>query len=127
MRDYEHAALVVEEISLYMGSAYIHDGLKNLVLFGRHGRLNLIGVTQRLANVHNDLISNAETILSFAQDGHREMAVLREYIGKERLEQVKQLKRGEYIFVKGEENFYDFYQPLNGVKYNAEKLESIVA
>jgi hypothetical protein len=116
---------LVREISLYMGSAFIDENLKSLILFGRHGRLNLVGVTQRLANCHNDLISNSETIITFAQDGHREMAILREYVSKEDLQIIKQLKRGEYLFVKGKENFADFYDPIYGEHSNAKNVESI--
>lgn len=123
-RDFMHAVLIIEEISLYMGSNFIDDNLKNLILLGRHGRLNLIGVTQRLANVHNDFISNAESIITFAQDGHREMAILREYVEKENLSTIKNLARGEYVFVKGRENFFDFYKPIQGEKYHAEKFKS---
>lgn len=53
----------------------------NLVNLGRHRRCGLICVTRRLARLHNDIISQADSVVSFYQYLNRDVDTLAENLG----------------------------------------------
>ena len=73
--------LIVDEIDLYFGWRDPDPSLRDVVRYGRHRHINLIGISQRPANVHNDLLAQADRRIIFQTIEPNDLAYLKKYIG----------------------------------------------
>lgn len=58
--------LVVDEIDLYLSQFRPDPCLAKIIRYGRHRCLSLWGIAQRPANVHKDLLAQADRVVMFA-------------------------------------------------------------
>lgn len=84
--------LIIEEISLYCNPYRINPHVERLVRFGRHKRINIIGVSQRPADVHKIVTSQADALICFHTQEVRDI----EYIGKFTSEDANKLRDLKY-------------------------------
>lgn len=59
--------LVLEECSIYVSPQAKSSLFLDLVRFGRHNSISLLGISRRTTELHNDLKSNVDKIYSFKQ------------------------------------------------------------
>lgn len=82
--------LMVEETSLYCSPSRLPDDLSRLVRYGRHRRINILFVARRPSEIHRELTSQSDVIVTFRQHEPRDVDYLRSFIG-ERVERVSAL------------------------------------
>lgn len=75
--------LVVEEVSYFANERSIDASFDSIVRFGRHRKVDLIGITQRCANVPRLLTSQMDIIISYKQTEPRDLEYLYRVVGDE--------------------------------------------
>ena len=73
--------LLAEEISWAISPAKMDAGVENLIRYGRHQDVELIGISRRPAEVNRDLTANANEIYIFRTHEPRDIAYFREILG----------------------------------------------
>jgi hypothetical protein len=91
--------LIVDEIDLWLSAARPDPDLMNVVRYGRNRLINLVGVFQRCANVHNDLLSQADDKIIFQVTVPNDLAYLQKYAGAD-VARVQSLARYDYVHLK---------------------------
>lgn len=79
--------LILEEIStLYkIGARDVGGPLQEAILLGRHRRVSILAIAQRITNIPIILRSQASRIISFRQQEPNDVAALREFLGRDAL------------------------------------------
>ena len=90
--------LAVDEIDLYLSKYRADPVLQKIVRYGRHRCLSLIGIAQRPANIHNDLLAMADRVVMFATRLPGDVEVLARYTGVP-AERLSGLQRFEFLDV----------------------------
>lgn len=88
--------LLVDEIDLWLSAGRPDPDLMKIVKFGRNRNINLVAVFQRCANVHNDLLAQADDVISFQVRTPGDLDFLRKYAGIDP-DRIKALREFEYI------------------------------
>ena len=73
--------LLAEEISWAISPARMDPAIENLIRYGRHQDVELIGISRRPAEVNRDLTANANEIYIFRTHEPRDIAYFREILG----------------------------------------------
>lgn len=63
----ENNLLVLEECSIYVSPQAKSNEFLNIVRFGRHKQISIIGISRRATELHNDLKAMVNKIISFKQ------------------------------------------------------------
>lgn len=96
--------LVVEELNLSFPVAALPrdlTGFAELCSRGRHWGVNLIGVSQRVAEVNTRFRGNTDRALFFAQQDHRDVSTIVSMIGPSWRAALQALQPGEYLELRG--------------------------
>lgn len=88
--------LFVDEIDLYFSFRQPDPFLTRIVRYGRHARINLVAISQRPANIHNDLLAQADEKIIFNTNEPNDLVYLKKYAGCEPAE-LQQLPKFKYI------------------------------
>ena len=73
--------LVAEEISWAISPAKMNTEIENLIRYGRHRDVELIGISRRPSEVNRDLTANADEIYIFRMHEPRDKDYFRDVIG----------------------------------------------
>jgi len=92
-----HTVIVVDEIDLYADCRAPHPLLLQIVRYGRHRAVSLIGISQRPANVVRDMTAQSDYIVMFQSTENRDLQYLADRIGSDNAEAVRQLPQFEYL------------------------------
>lgn len=107
-----NCTIVLEEAQNFATIHKIPIYLKHISLTGRHKKVNFISTTQRIAEIHKSLISQAHNIFSGFTDSPNDINTLKTYgFNIQLLEKIqdKQFiwKRGrEYYYIDNDLNFF---------------------
>jgi dephospho-CoA kinase len=74
-----NATIVIEEVQNFANVHKIPDFLKQASLTGRHKNVNFITTTQRIAEIHKTLLSQAHHIFAGYTDSPNDLKTLKEY------------------------------------------------
>ena len=88
--------MVLEEASKYVSHAGMPREIQHLIRFGRHDCISQIYLARRASELHRDITANADIIISFHQHEPRDIAYLRDFMGK-KAERARTLQRYEFI------------------------------
>ena len=88
--------LVVDEIDLYIPNGQPDEYLLNIIRYGRHKRIDLIGISQRPARVVRDLTAQADIICIFQSTENRDVDYLAGRIGRENADKIRGLNQFDY-------------------------------
>lgn len=93
--------IVTEELDLFCNSYYIDPYLSRILRYGRHKNISFIGISRRPAEVHRDLITQADALLTFRQNQFREIDFFKRFfpIGSRDAEKIANLKTGEKVLI----------------------------
>lgn len=93
--------LAIEEISLLMDSTKIPDELADIIVRGRHSRINLVGIAQvPTAQTHPLYRSQLNYLVSFRQTGKNAIQFFQDY--DEEAEKLRDLEKGHGVLLKGD-------------------------
>lgn len=96
--------LMVEEMNLaYPAASLPRDlaGFHNLVARGRHHAIDLVGVSQRVAEVSTRFRGNMSDAYFFAVADHRDVQAITALIGPEWRDPLRTLANHEYLYWRG--------------------------
>lgn len=87
--------LMVEELSIYCNSYKISSGLNNIMAYGRHKGISFIGISQRPAQLHPLVRTQANIIYSFKMNEPGDQKYLASYgiTGLEKLKQFQYIRK----------------------------------
>lgn len=89
--------IVFDEIDKCCSAHYIPAGLYDIVQFGRHTRVSLLCGARRPANVHHDITSQANLIITHRISEPRDLKYIADYCGQEVAEMAPKLELGEFV------------------------------
>lgn len=93
-----NCVLVVDEIDLYADVHAPDDNVvKQIVRYGRHRAVSLIGVSQRPANVMRDMTAQCDYIVMFQSTEQRDVLYLADRIGSDNADRVRTLPQFHYM------------------------------
>lgn len=93
-RDKRELTLVVEEMALTYPEKTLSKDNRNfleLVNLGRHSGVNIIGISQRMAEVKKGFISNCAEHYFFRMGSHVDYAAVGQIIGRQEVDKLKKL------------------------------------
>ena len=93
--------LAIDEVDMFIP---VHCGCEhtlNLIKRGRHYGISIYGTSRRPPEVSRLLSSQAHRIVCFAMNEPRDINYLRQFIGANNAEKVKQLEKYKYIDWRG--------------------------
>lgn len=88
--------LIIDEIDLLLSWRQPFGTLLKVIRYGRHRKINLIGITQRPANVHNDLLAQADIRILFQTTEPNDLTYLRKFTSAEP-DDLQALVQGQFI------------------------------
>jgi len=88
---------LVEELDRYAKPLAMSLPMKEIVQRGRHRNIELIGTTQRPANIDRLVTSQAKEFFIFNTTEPRDIAYFKETLGNEVLELIEHLEEYEYV------------------------------
>lgn len=91
----KNCSVIVEEASIYCSPSWIDPNFKKILNYGRHRNVNLIAVARRSSQLHRDLTSQSDFIVSFKQSEHLDLKLLATV--DERANQLNDLKEYKYL------------------------------
>jgi superfamily II DNA or RNA helicase len=77
----EPLLIVVDEVHKYLSWKRPDETLLQIISYGRHRRINLIATSQRPAQVHNDLLAQADVRVIFRTTEVNDLAYLKRFAG----------------------------------------------
>lgn len=89
--------LVIDEIDLYADVRAPQPLIMQIIRYGRHRAVSLIGISQRPANVVRDMTAQADYMIMFQSTELRDVAYLADRIGPTDAEQVRALPQFQYL------------------------------
>lgn len=100
--DAQYATLMVEEMSLSFinGRDERCPGFKHLCNMGRHYWIELVGVSQRFAQVSTTFRGNLSDTIVFRQNGGPDIAAALYWVGKANKDSLARLGKLEFLHVK---------------------------
>lgn len=107
-----NCTVVIEEVQNFASVHKIPTYLKQASLTGRHKNVNFITTTQRVAEIHKALLSQAHHIFSGFTDSPNDKKTLKEYGFS--IQQIEKLNNYEFLW-KNERNIYkidNMFNPL---------------
>jgi DNA helicase HerA-like ATPase len=90
--------LVIEELSYYCSSARIPKSLLKIILWGRHRKINFMGIAQRPAIISKTITSQATHIYVFNQSEPRDI----DYLVKSGFDENAIQKLPQYKYIRKE-------------------------
>jgi hypothetical protein len=107
--------IIIDETSKYVSSSYLPREFEQLIRYGRHGAINQVYMSRRPAEIHRELSSQSDVIVSFHQFEERDVQYLRNFMGDD-ADMTRHL--GQYeILTYGPESKMPI--PILNRKYNA--------
>ena len=91
--------LVVEEISKFCNPHYISEHLQKIFRYGRHKKINVVGVTQRPHDLNKIVSSQADYWIIFQQTEPRDILYIEQLTGQ-KMNDLSALNQREYKVVK---------------------------
>lgn len=95
----ENVTIMIEEVQNFATVHRIPPYLKQASLTGRHKNVNFITTTQRIAEIHKSLLSQAHHIFSGYTDSPRDKQTLKEYGFN--IEKIEYLNQFEFLWKNG--------------------------
>ncbi len=92
-----HVTFLVEELDRYAKPLGMSLALKEIVQRGRHREIELIGVTQRAANIDRLITSQAKEMFIFNTTEPRDIDYFKDTIGSDVTELLADLKEFEFV------------------------------
>jgi DNA helicase HerA-like ATPase len=89
--------LVVDEIDLYADVRSPDPIVMQIIRYGRHRGVSLLGVSQRPANVVRDMTAQCDFIVMFQSTELRDVAYLSDRIGNDNAEKIRALPQFTYM------------------------------
>lgn len=102
-KDSREITLVVDEMRFSVPNRPPESGeaaFFDLIQIGRHYGINIIGATQRPAQVHKDFTGNSEDLYFFKVGDHNDVKAIKPLIGKEWTQTLVGLQNFEFIHWK---------------------------
>jgi ABC-type dipeptide/oligopeptide/nickel transport system ATPase component len=102
--DIRQITLLVEELNMSYPVHNLPDsmqGFSELCSRGRHYGINIIGVSQRVAEINTRFRGNTEGAYYFAQSDHSDITTIKKMIGPVHGATLAGLKDHEYLYVSG--------------------------
>jgi len=93
----ENVCLLIEEVQFFCGPAHIEEWLFKCNTVGRHANLAMIMSSQRPAQVHKSIVSQAKNLFIGQLFEHRDIEYLRQTIG-DVAENISSLPKFKFIF-----------------------------
>lgn len=87
--------LLIDEIDCYAGNNSVDPGLSDIINFGRHWGISVVGSARRSANVSKDLTAASHMIISFRQSERLDLDRMRNFT--DNYELIKTLKNQHFI------------------------------
>ena len=115
----ENCTIVLEEVQNYCTVHKIPKFLKQISLTGRHKNINFITTTQRIAEIHKSLLSQAHHLFSGYTDSPNDKKTLKEYGFN--ISDIENLEK--YIFLWKEDR--KIYRINNSLEFISGKTELI--
>ncbi|MCG3206250.1 MAG: hypothetical protein KCHDKBKB_02984 [Elusimicrobia bacterium] len=93
--------LVVDEIDMILpnNGAGINPIMHELIHYGRHYDIALLGTARRIQNVHKDYLSGCDRLFLFRMWAHRDIKIIEENASKEVAQKVRNLREHQYLNV----------------------------
>ncbi len=102
---------VVDEVHKFCTKNNIPYYLNAIVTVGASLKIGFIGISQRCANVHNDIIASSEYIISFYQFLDNDINKLKEFLGAD-AEKLKTIDYFYFLSFSIFEKKIRFYRPI---------------
>ena len=93
--------LAIDEIDMFIPVKCNCEYTLNLIKRGRHRGVSIYGASRRPPEVSRLFSSQAHRIVSFAMNEPNDVNYLRQFIGADNAEKVKQLQKYEYVDWQG--------------------------
>ena len=93
----KHLARLIEEVWNFASKNHIPKWLKECYLTGRHNDICMITTSQRPASIHNDILAQTTQLFSGTQTNSNDILSLKEVLGREWAEKLKNLPKYEFI------------------------------
>lgn len=91
--------LFVDEVSNCLGPHRPNKDLLEIIRFGRHDGISLVAICQRPAQVHKDLISQADDVITFRIEEPNDLDYLAKFCSVTR-SQLKTLEKRHFLWYK---------------------------
>lgn len=91
--------LLVDEIDLWLSNHRPDPDLMKIVRYGRNRLISLVGIFQRCANVHNDLLAQSDDKIVFQVTIPSDLAYLQRFAGVDP-DRIRALAQFEYVHLK---------------------------
>lgn len=101
-KDSRKITLVVDEMSLLVPNRSMAEGERDFLMLinvGRHYGIEIIGASQRLAQVHTDFRGNCAENYYFRTTAHVDKNAARQILGPSHADELGLLKPHQYIFM----------------------------
>lgn len=89
--------LVIDEIDLYADVRAPQPLILQIIRYGRHRAVSLVGISQRPANVVRDMTAQSDYMIMFQSTELRDVAYLADRIGPTDAERVRALPQFQYL------------------------------
>jgi energy-coupling factor transporter ATP-binding protein EcfA2 len=91
--------LAIDEVSYWTKPNQTSPGLSALIRYGRHWRVDLLGIARRAAETSREFTSQADRFYIFATHEPRDLAYFAEIMPAEALEKLSKLTEYQYLGV----------------------------
>lgn len=103
--------LIVDEVHKFCTKSSIPYYLNAIVTVGASLGIGFMGISQRCANVHNDILASSEYIISFYQFLDNDINKLKEFLGTE-AEKLKNIEYYYFLMFSIFDKKIKFYKPI---------------
>lgn len=101
--------IIVEEIDMYCSPYDIVAPLNQIIRYGRHKQISILGASRRAAEVSRHLTAQADCIVSFLQTEPRDIQYMKSKLSTEQTEELKNLGQYEYRVFGDIASFQEFF------------------
>lgn len=84
-----NTTVIVDEIDRYCGPAHCQQDLWEIINYGRHNKISLIGMARRPARVNRDFTANADWLAVFQTSEKTDKKYLSDYVDVDGLEDLQ--------------------------------------
>lgn len=89
--------LLVEELDAYCKGSYVIPQIENIVNYGRHKNIRMIGIVRRAFSMPILIRSQAKEVYTFQQVEPRDLDYMRAWLGDERATLIRGLPEYSYL------------------------------
>jgi hypothetical protein len=77
----KNLVFIVDELQHQQSKQSINPALKAIITQKRAHNVGFVGISQRFSHIHNDILSQSSTLISFAQHNPSDLKQLMDYMG----------------------------------------------